>query len=464
MRPRLPGAGFPPGAVESPARRALLTRGSVLAVGAGVGIAGAATAVHHLTSGGGTPARAIFDVREMGATGDGKTDDTEKLQKAIDAAQPTGGVVYLPPGVYLTGRLTLHSRVHLRGAGDATVIRLRPGAGTAILESAGFERLTGSGDADGISNFSVRDLVLDGNKAQNQSGGFGLRIYGYGYELTEVTILNCRQDGMYSEWVATPALPYPSHQMESRLTAVRSHDNDGHGINFNGPHDSMFVNCVSFENGGSGFRLAGWSNGSSMVNCHGWGMRQRVAFELDAPAIGCVNCYADINGGIGVRISRSDCRWFGGLVLGGSHSGSRPEIGVQFALGPDPGEPAGSLIDTKILNCATAAVDFGFDRGRSSVRANVCMPEVSSEQLSTTPTRAGWIGKPHPTSLVEIVQGLADVATNLVAYPAFELRAQPTPPPPGDQSVRVFARQTNGKVQLCAQFPNGAVQVISAQP
>ena len=52
--------------------------------------------------------RQPFNVRTFGAVGDGKTMDRAALQAAIDAANKDGGgVVLLPPGVYLTGSLRL---------------------------------------------------------------------------------------------------------------------------------------------------------------------------------------------------------------------------------------------------------------------------------------------------------------------------------------------------------------------
>jgi polygalacturonase len=58
----------------------------------------------------------VFDVRRYGAVGDGVTLATGALQAAIDACGAAGGgTVLVPPGVYLTGALFLHShlRVHL---------------------------------------------------------------------------------------------------------------------------------------------------------------------------------------------------------------------------------------------------------------------------------------------------------------------------------------------------------------
>jgi hypothetical protein len=463
-----------PSAHDAVTRRAAITTAGVLATSVGLGAAGvvtagpaiAAAAKAYGAKGPGPAGHSAFNVREYGAAGDGDTDDTAKIQAAIDAARATGGIVFFPPGTYSTGRLILYSRVHLRGSGvDATVLRLRPGADSAILESEGFSTLTGTRSDGGITTFSVRDLTLDGNKAHNRAGGYGMRVYGYGYELTEIVVFNCGGDGIVSEWGPTAGLPPPSHQMEARLSAVRSHDNEGYGVNFAGPHDSMFVNCLAFENRAGGFRMAGDSNGSLMVSCHARGPNQHVSFELAAAGISCMNCCADLDGGVGVRVFRNDCRWIGGLVVGQNHAKPATEIGVQFVPGAHPTEPAGTVIDTKIMNCGTAAVDFGADRGLSSVRATLSQPGVpDANGKPVAGTGLGWIGTPAPTTQVEITEGIGSSDRNLVVRPAFDLRAQPPPPAPGADSVRIFARTVGGRTQLCAMFPSGAVQVMATQP
>jgi polygalacturonase len=56
----------------------------------------------------------VFDVRNYGATGDGKTLDTDAVNRAIEAAAATGGgTVVFPPGAYLCFSIRLKSYVHL---------------------------------------------------------------------------------------------------------------------------------------------------------------------------------------------------------------------------------------------------------------------------------------------------------------------------------------------------------------
>lgn len=50
----------------------------------------------------------IFNVKAYGAKGNGTSDDTAEIQKTIDAASVSGGIVYFPPGTYyVTNALTI---------------------------------------------------------------------------------------------------------------------------------------------------------------------------------------------------------------------------------------------------------------------------------------------------------------------------------------------------------------------
>jgi len=69
----------------------------------------------------GTPG--VFNTRDYGAVGDGKTLDTPAINKAIEAcAAAGGGQVLLPPGKYLSGTVHLKSHVTLFLEAGATLI------------------------------------------------------------------------------------------------------------------------------------------------------------------------------------------------------------------------------------------------------------------------------------------------------------------------------------------------------
>ncbi len=67
--------------------------------------------------------RGIFDIRDYGALGDGKTLDTAAINKAVEAcAQAGGGQVQLTPGRYLSGTVHLRSHVTLFLEAGATLV------------------------------------------------------------------------------------------------------------------------------------------------------------------------------------------------------------------------------------------------------------------------------------------------------------------------------------------------------
>src|SRR4051812_27399461 len=56
----------------------------------------------------------IYNIRDFGAAGDGKTLDTAAVQKAIDACNTDrGGTVLVPAGDFLIGTIELKSNVTL---------------------------------------------------------------------------------------------------------------------------------------------------------------------------------------------------------------------------------------------------------------------------------------------------------------------------------------------------------------
>ncbi|MDP2990744.1 MAG: glycosyl hydrolase family 28-related protein, partial [Kiritimatiellota bacterium] len=61
--------------------------------------------------------RPVFKVNDFGAVGDGLSDDTGAIQKAIEKARAAGGgIVLIPAGVYaIRSPLFLHPKVHLKG-------------------------------------------------------------------------------------------------------------------------------------------------------------------------------------------------------------------------------------------------------------------------------------------------------------------------------------------------------------
>jgi hypothetical protein len=129
----------------------------------------------------------VYDVRRFGAGGEGKN-DTTPLQAAIDACTGAGGgVVHVPPGLYVASTLFMKDNVTLQLAPNAT-IKAVPG------EEAYPERALIF--ADGAENIAVVGQgTLDGTSPAFPPGGFrpqAIRIYRSRHILVEgVTIREC---------------------------------------------------------------------------------------------------------------------------------------------------------------------------------------------------------------------------------------------------------------------------------
>ncbi|HKR81426.1 MAG TPA: glycosyl hydrolase family 28-related protein [Candidatus Saccharimonadales bacterium] len=153
----------------------------------------------------------LFDVKAFGAAGDGSTDDTAAIQSAIDAATPTKGTVFFPPGTYrlatLSGTaatvnrrfLTLTAGVTLQGVSAAASV-LKVGNSTAPF----FTVVGGTADLTGLT---VRDLGFDLNTtnnapASNQADGSVLdyRAAVVVYTGNRVTVRNCRITDSCGVW------------------------------------------------------------------------------------------------------------------------------------------------------------------------------------------------------------------------------------------------------------------------
>lgn len=139
-----------------------------------------------------------LDVRDWGAKGDGTTVDRTAIQNALNAAESYGGgIVFFPPGTYITdATIQLPSRVYMRGVAGTTynrmaettdylnpsnppdnffskvntVIRLKDGlsSGISMLEPK---------TPNDFSSAGVENIIFDGNKSKlTGSNYYGIKI------------------------------------------------------------------------------------------------------------------------------------------------------------------------------------------------------------------------------------------------------------------------------------------------
>lgn len=283
----------------------------------------------------------FLNVKDYSAQGDGVTDDSAAITAAINAVNNAGGgVVYFPPGTYVTGKQFLYSKVHLWGAGiEATIIQLKNGTNDDLLAgsingygggvmtnmSAGSD----TGAVGGIYNWSVQDLTLDGNKSNQSSGtSYCIHQYGFGFILHNVRVRNGYSGGILSDWNGGGTSGADS--MEAQVTNLKVHGCNGIGVEWGGPHDSQFVNVLIFQNGSHCLHIAPNAIALSFLNTHLWGPQtgnSSVCLLLEAGFCTFINCDAEGSDTVNVVALASEWQWIGGNIFG---AGTYSVTGIQF--------------------------------------------------------------------------------------------------------------------------------------
>ena len=173
-------------------RRGFIRRVALLGGGV-IGVAAPGLAAEHGESGAPPTARGMaLDVRQFGARGDGESDDTAAIQRAIDAA--AGGTVLLPPGTWRSGTLRLRSGV-----------RLEIPAGSVLLASP---------DDD---DFAPRERLSFATSSDTETTDFGRALLA-GCDLERVAITG---EGVIDMRRRARAGPKPIALKRCRFVSVR---------------------------------------------------------------------------------------------------------------------------------------------------------------------------------------------------------------------------------------------------
>lgn len=107
-----------------------------------------------------THSDSVFNAVSFGAKGDGRTDDTAAIQKAMDTAAKSGGLVVLPPARYLVaGSLRVPPGVSLEGVLDSPQWA-DPLTGSVILATSGRDQEDGASVFEMGSSSMVRGLMV----------------------------------------------------------------------------------------------------------------------------------------------------------------------------------------------------------------------------------------------------------------------------------------------------------------
>lgn len=219
------------------------------------------------------PARPAQSEIVTKAAGDGATVNTTTISAEISALSSNGGgILFFPPGTYLTGALTIPSNITLKGCRGISIIK----AISSLSASATLLANTTKGSYTN-TDINLIDLVIDGNGIGSGASQTRftelvslvritrLRLIGVAVQnveyiglglggcrdlvLDQCEITGCGYDGTTSNggsaiWIA--AAGGTDSPQKVRMTNCHIHDNLWHGVHF-APEDSVIDNCI-FKN------------------------------------------------------------------------------------------------------------------------------------------------------------------------------------------------------------------------
>lgn len=374
------------------------------------------------------------------ALGNGTTDAASAIQAAIDAVNTAGGgIVYLPAGDYkVSSTVVMKSHVRLVGAGETTTtIIAASGLNDDVLQGYDFDALTTTSSSGGIEHFGIEHLTVDGNRANNSSG-WCFRFFGKAYTFSHCRFQEGKSGAVWSEWGSSGGV-----DMEGRWDHVTARNSEGNVIEWRGPHDTQFVNCLVYNDGSqsdtSGTLFYHSSSNSGFIqatNCHFWGNCTR-AVDISASSI-FTGCLAEGATTAQVRFRSNFSQWIGGSIFR-----CNTAAGVGLELGEAGVSSAkGCLVITRFTDIVSGAypIKFANTAGNNTIVAHfgANTSTVTALYTGTPNTTAGTEDRidarwPEATSLADSWQ-VDKVNSSRVIIPCTQLAATSGSPAIGNLS------------------------------
>ncbi len=179
----------------------------------------------------------VVNVRDTGAKGDGKTDDTNAIAAAIKAVAGTGGTVLVPKGAYMVEAVDKKRQLKL---GSDMSLRLEDGAILKVIPNASikYDLLT----IEGVSDVSVVGGTLEGDRKEKQGkggeAGMGIRIM---RDATNITIAGVTAQKMWGDGF------YVKGAKNVKFCGVTADNNRRQGLSIISVDGLLVVNSV-FKN------------------------------------------------------------------------------------------------------------------------------------------------------------------------------------------------------------------------
>ena len=367
----------------------------------------------------------LVHVKDFGATGNGVSDDSAAFIAALASGAgevraddgtyvvnsvitlAKGQKIYFGVGTHTLGGIrfsdsltdqTGTGKIECAGAG-VTTLMLKNGANDDVISQTNFAALTGTNSTFGLFRGEIRGCTIDGNKANQTGSSYGIRLYGHGLEMTDVSVRNAYSDGIYTEWGLDSTFATPYLDLEGYFTGIRSAFNNGNGWTFRGPHDSDFVEMVLYQNGGWGLQV------QTSTTYNGNGHLSNINTFLNT--LGGVYSNSSLDGS---QIAATTASGWGMLIDSGA--GSHNLSAAEFAgpVGLEVRAPS-QIVSGNVVNTSTAGlrlnggsgnftlqmfnntgyqIDFANEVGPSVITADSANP-VPGTMFNGAPNQADYV-------------------------------------------------------------------------
>jgi hypothetical protein len=223
-------------------------------------------------------------VTDYGAVGDGVTDNSAAFTAAFAASE----CVIVPMGTFVANVIIPNGGMLVGQHQHLSIVMAKAAANSTVIAGLDAYALFGSSTLDtsqGANNVVIRNLTVDGNRANVTESGDGIAIWGYGITIENVCVRNCRSIGIHTEWTDGDV------SMEGHFSHIVIDTVGSHGWSFCGPHDSNFQDIIiidasqNSDSGNYGIYIGsgGGASGANgrFFNLHVWhrsGITNRCAF------------------------------------------------------------------------------------------------------------------------------------------------------------------------------------------
>ena len=203
-------------------------------------------------------------VTDFGAKGDGTTDDTAAIQRAIDTAGRTGGELRFPPGTYRVSSVGLRPGVHYLGYG-AVIKRLAKQGKWVRTFDAGKSGYLYRGEKDSPP-LVIEGLCFDGNRQEQDEYTK--------HELEQAHLLFL---------VADPAAP---GRLRTRIVNCEFRDGVADAISIYTNVDAQISNCAARDCFRGGVTITGGHSRVQMTNVTAEGKVHASGIDVEVDGAG----------------------------------------------------------------------------------------------------------------------------------------------------------------------------------